>query len=330
MAYDMEMSKKNIVFFLTGITIAVILYLLYLTLSPSQTYTIGYVNPNPTEFEGAQGFLTNLPAFGYVEGENTTIIRCEAKDKKEIENAIRDMVSRKVDLIFTMTTPATKMAKEFTRGTGIPVVFILYDAVGSGIVEDLLKPGGNLTGVQLRGSTAKSVEKLREIAPRAKHILTPICFDTGAAKRSLADLQKATEQLGMQLTVSEVKTLDELYTTMDSMGQDIDAIFILHTWLVGTNLEPVIGEAVKRKIPVFSAGHVHFDNGLLYSYGPRNEETGLQVARLADNILVHRVAPAELPVETSDFFLGINLKTAEAAGIKIPYNLLQQADFIYR
>ena len=326
----MASRNKNIIY----IVIALAAVAVFLVLSPAiftpRKYVIAYINPNPTEFEGAQGFLQNLSAYDYVEGENTTVLKCETKDKAEIEKFIEDMVNRKVDLIFTMTTPATQMAKKITKSTGIPVVFILYDAVGSGIVEDLLKPGGNLTGVQLRGSTAKSLEKLREIAPGAKHILTPICFDTGAAKRSLADLQKATVQLGMQLTVSEVKTLDELYTTMDSMGQDIDAIFILHTWLVGTNLEPVIGEAVKRKIPVFSAGHVHFDNGLLYSYGPRNEETGLQAARLADNILVHRVAPAELPVETSDFFLGINLKTAEAAGIEIPYNLLQQADFIYR
>ena len=326
----MASRNKNIIY----IVIALAAVAVFLVLSPAiftpRKYVIAYINPNPTEFEGAQGFLQNLSAYDYVEGENTTVLKCETKDKAEIEKFIEDMVNRKVDLIFTMTTPATQMAKKITKSTGIPVVFILYDAVGSGIVEDLLKPGGNLTGVQLRGSTPKSLEKLLEIAPEAKHILTPICFDTGAAKRSLEDLQKATAQLGMQLTVSEVNTLDELYIAMNSMGQDIDAIFILHTWLVGTNLEPVIGEAVKRKIPVFSAGHVHFDNGLLYSYGPRDEETGLQVARLADNILGHGVKPAEMPVETSDFFLGINLNTAEAAGIEIPYNLLQQADFIAR
>ena len=114
------------------------------------------------------------------------------------------------------------------------------------------------------------------------------------------------------------------------MPDDIDAIFILHTWLVGTNLEPVIAESIKRKIPVLSAGHVHFDNGLLFSYGPRDEETGAQVARLAHNILKNETHPSDIPVEKSDFFLGVNMKTAEAAGIEIPYNTLQQADFITR
>ncbi len=326
----MGKNLKSIFAVAAGIFFAAALLWLYSGLLSPGTYIIGYVNPNPTEFEGAQGFLRNMPAHGYTEGTNTTYIKCESQDKGAIENAIKDMVARKVDLIITMTTPATKMAKEHTQGTGIPVVFILYDAIRSGVVENLRRPDSNLTGVQLRGSTPKSLEKLLEIKPSAKHILAPICFDTGAAKRSLEDLDNAVAKLEMQLTVAEVNTVDELQEAMQSMPGDIDAIFILHTWLVGTNLEPVIAEAVKRKIPVFSAGHVHFDNGLLFSYGPRDEETGAQVARLAHNILKHGVPPAELPVETSDFFLGINLKTAERAGIKIPYNFLQQADFIAR
>jgi len=291
-------------------------------------YIIAYINPNPTEFEGAQGFLEHLPKYGFVEGKNTTILKSETKDKTEIEKFIKKMVAQKVDLIFTMTTPATKMAKELTRNSGVPVVFIIYDAIGSGVVENLLEPKGNLTGVQLRGSTPKSLEKLLEISPAAKHIFTPICFDTGAVRQSLEDLQDGVKQLGMQLTVAEVKNLEELDEAMAKMPSDIDAIFIVHTWLVGTHLKPVINEATKREIPVFSAGHVHFDNGLLFSYGPQNSETGMQVACQADYIMTHGVPPTEIPVETSDFFLEINLKTAKASGIEIPYNMLQQADFI--
>ena len=323
------MNKKIILAFIAGIATVIILSL-YFVLTSQKTYTIGYINPNPTEFEGAQGFLRNLPKYGYIEGQNTTLIKVETKDKAEIKKTIRNMVAKKVDLIFSMTTPATKMAKKITQGSDTPVVFILYDAISSGVAESLLTHKGNLTGIQLRGSTPKSLEKLLEIAPDTKHILTPVCFDTGAAKKSLEDLKNAAHKLGLQLSVAEVNTVAELRSAMQSMPEDIDAIFILHTWLVGTNLEPIIAESIKRKIPLLSAGHVHYDNGLLISYGPRDEETGAQAARLADNILQQGIPPANLPVETSDFFLGINLKTAEAAEIEIPYNLLQQADFIIR
>jgi len=322
-------KKQNIAYLVAAVAAAAILAVFLTGLFP-KSYVIAYINPNPTEFEGAQGFLQSLPLYGYIESKNTTILKCESKDKVEIEDFLKDMVDQRVDLIFTMTTPATKKAQEITRDSGIPVVFILYDAVGSGVVKDLLKPGTNLTGIQLQGATPKSLEKLLEIAPAAKHILIPVCFDTGAGRRSLEDLQKAAGQLGLQLTVSEVRTIDELQAAMDSLSHDIDAIFILHSWLVGANLEPVIAAAIKNRIPVFSAGHVHFDDGLLFSYGPRNKETGRQAARLADYILKHDFSPALMPVETPDFFLGINMKTAAASKIEIPYNMLQQADFIAR
>jgi ABC-type uncharacterized transport system substrate-binding protein len=192
---EMKISRKNISFLLAGVLAIIIFVALYFTSFSPQTFVIGYINPNPTEFEGAQGFLRNLPKYGFKEGQNTTIIKIETTDKTEIEESIRDMVEKKVDLIFTMTTPATKMAKRITRGTDIPVVFIIYDAIKSGIVESLVNHKGNLTGIQLRGSTAKALEKLVEIAPDTKHLLTPVCFDTGAAKRSLKDLQNSAAEI---------------------------------------------------------------------------------------------------------------------------------------
>ena len=227
------------------------------------------ISSNPTEFEGAQGFLRNLPKYGYIEGQNTTLIKVETKDKAEIKKTIRNMVAKKVDLIFSMTTPATKMAKKITQGSDTPVVFILYDAISSGVAESLLTHKGNLTGIQLRGSTPKSLEKLLEIAPDTKHILTPVCFDTGAAKKSLEDLKNAAHKLGLQLSVAEVNTVAELRSAMQSMPEDIDAIFILHTWLVGTNLEPIIAESIKRKIPLPRRGKRFIAGGV----SPRKTDT---------------------------------------------------------
>ena len=106
----MDTSQKKNLLILTGIVAAAFILVLYFVLSSPKTYVIGYINPNPTEFEGAQGFLRNLPKYGFEEGKNTTIIKSEIKDKAEIEKAIRGMVAKKVDLIFTMTTPAAKMA----------------------------------------------------------------------------------------------------------------------------------------------------------------------------------------------------------------------------
>ncbi len=295
-----------------------------------KAYVIGYVNPNPEEEEGAQGFLRNMPKFGFVEGKNVTYIKFEGRDIKGMEAAVQDMTAKHVDLIFTMTTTAAKIAKQITEGTNIPVVFVMYNAVATGVVKSLIRPEGNLTGVQLRGSTTKSLEFLTAIAPNAKHIFVPVKFDTGAAKQSLEDLKQSAVKCGFKITVSEVATVEELRASMLSMPDDADAVFLLHSWLVGSNIDIVIDNAIKRKVPVISAGHVHYTNGLVLSYGPLDDRTGLQAARLARSILLDKTPPYDLPVETAEFFLGINLKTAQSMGLKIPDDILQQADFIIR
>jgi len=243
---------------------------------------------------------------------------------------VKDMVAKPVDLIFTMTTPATRMAKRLTEGTNIPVVFIVYNAVGTGVVTSMVHPEGNLTGVQLRGSTPKALEFLREIAPHSNHIFVPVSYDTGAGKQSLADLKESAAKRGFKVTVSEVSTVEGLRATMSSMPADTDAVVLLHAWLVGSNMDIILDNAIRRKVPIISAGHVDFKNGVVLSYGPLDDRSGLQAARLAHNTLIDKTPTSDLPVETADFFLGINLKTARSMGLKISDDVLQQADFIIR
>jgi putative ABC transport system substrate-binding protein len=292
-----------------------------------KVFTIGFVDPNPGEKEGARGFLSNMPKFGYIEGKNLTYIKSEGE--KDHEADLKAMVAKKVDLIFTITTPVTKLAKKITEGTNIPVVFVVYDAVGPGLVKSLTGPGGNLTGVQLRGSVPKAFEWLLAIAPRTKNIFVPVKFDTGAAKMSMEDLKKSAAKTGIKLTISEVVTAEELKASLSSMPKDIDAIFILHSILIGSNIKTIMDTAIKRKVPLVSSGHDHFRKGAVISYGDVDDRTGGQAARLADSIL-HGTPPADLPVEIANFSLGINLKTARSINIEISNDILQQTDFIVR
>lgn len=327
----MKPDKKTASSFLLIVFILMPVLLVVSACKPQgkNTFVIGYINPNPEEVEGAQGFLRNMPKFGYIEGKNVTYIKCESRDKKVIEAALENMVAKKVDLIFTMTTPAAKMAKQVTEGTKIPIVFVLYDAIESGVVDNLIHHGGNLTGVQLAGSTPKALDWLLAIAPGTRRIFVPVSFDTGAALHSLVDLEKSASYAGLKLTVSEVRTVGELRESLSAMPEDTGAVFILHSWLVGSNLDIIVENAKKRKIPIFSAGHLSYDGGVVLSYGPLDDITGLQAARMAHDIL-RGTPPRDLPVETSDFSLGINLKTARKVGVKIPDDVLLQAKYIIR
>lgn len=292
-------------------------------------YVIGYVNPNPEEKEGAQGFLRNMPAFGYTEGKNVTYIKCESNDKKVIHDAIKDMVAKRVDLIFTMTTPATKMAQELTKETNIPVVFILYDALASGVVESLTSPGGNLTGVQLCGSAPKTVEWLLAVTPGVERVVSPVKFDTGAARQCLEDFQKSVVSAGLKFSIIEVSTVEDLRARLFSLPKDTGAVFVPHSWLIGSHLGVIIDALKSSGILILSAGHVTASDGVTLSYAPEDNSIGKQVARLSHNIL-RGAPPSSLPVENADFSLGINMRTAEATGIDMPEKVLRNADYVIR
>jgi len=290
-------------------------------------YVIAIVNPNPEDKPIAQGFIKSMAKYGYVEGKNSTYILSE--NMESMESDLRNIAIKKVDLIFTITTPAAKSARKVTEGTKIPVVFVMYDAVESGVVKSLIHPGGNLTGIQIRGSTPKALEWLLLAAPKVKHIYLPIAFDTRAAHQSLEDIKRIIAKLRIKLTISEVNTVDELKASLSAMPKEVDAIFIPHSILIISQVESIVDAAIKRKLPVASSGHEEYHKGVMICYGQNQFRTGENASRLAHSIL-KGTPPSDLPVELTDFFLSVNLKTANAVGIKIPDDILLQADFIVR
>jgi len=159
-----------------------------------ESYVIGIVNPNPRDRETVQGFIRSLARYGYDE-KNVMYIICE--NRKTMETDLGDMVRRKADLVFTVTTPAANAASKVLAGTNIPVVFVMFDAIDSGVVKSLIQPGGDFTGVQIRGSTAKSLEWLRLMAPGVAHIFLPVSYDTKAAEQSVEDVKLYASRHGI-------------------------------------------------------------------------------------------------------------------------------------
>jgi putative ABC transport system substrate-binding protein len=324
-----NIHKNKFTLILKHIAVLLIVLLVSFACQPKKekTYLIGILNPNPGAKAITNGFIESMKAFGYIEGKNVTYIRSESKNT--IGKDIKNMVDKPVDLLLTVTTPATRKAKEATEGTDIPVIFVMHDPVASGIVRSLADPGGNLTGVKLRGSTPKTLEWLLTAVPGTKHLFVPLAFDTKAARQSLKDLQQASDKLDVRLTVSEVNTVEEMREALSSVPDSVDALFVLHSILIVSNLNVLISAAEDLKMPIVSSGHEHYKKGVAVSYGHRNTQVGRQVSRLADK-LIKGVPPGNLPVEAADYFLGINLRTAGKIGLEFSDAFLKQADNIIR
>jgi len=291
-----------------------------------KNFTVGIVNPNPGMDMIITGFIDGMSFHGYAEGKNIKYII--HKSENGMEDAINKMVSQKVDLIYTLTTPATKMAKNATEKNGIPVVFTMHDPVSSGLIESLSRPGANLTGIQLRGSTPKALEWLLALKPETKNILVPVKFDTKAAKQSLDDLKETAAHLGVSLTVSEVNSGDELEALLSTLSEDIDAIFVIHSIMIFANVDKILTTSIARHIPIASGSSLH-EQGVTIAFGHNSFRVGKQASRLASRILEGKSA-ADTPSEIAVFYLGINLKTAQESGINVPKDLLLQADYVVR
>lgn len=290
----------------------------------SKKYVVGIANPNKASQGIMDAFINHMENNGYKEGVNITYIR--APRMKTLKADINKMVEQKVDLIVSITNPAGKMAKKATKGTGIPVLFLLFDPVDAGLVNSQSQPSGNITGIKVRGSTPKALGNLLQARPGIRNVFTPVAFDTKAARQSLKDLKQAASKLQVTLTVKEVSNREELRNSLDQMPEDIDAIFILRSILVSENVQDIVEAASKRRIPTAAARGM-YKQGVTITFGPEYTPLGNQLGRMAVKLL-KGTKNGLIPIEACEYYLGVNLKTATDSGIEIPMELLNLADYI--
>jgi putative ABC transport system substrate-binding protein len=285
-------------------------------------FFIGLINPNP----GSQGlnefFVDGLKKYSSKDNWKLTFQNCD--NRETFAEDLKKLTASRPDLIFTVTTPGTKKAFTAFQELKTPGIFVLFDPVAAGIIKSLPHPGGNFTGVQLRGGVPKALEWLLTVKPGIKHIYVPVRFDTDAAKMSLADLKKAAANAGVKVTVDELQSKKELDTALHSIPDDIDAIFLLNSILISTNAKNIAEAGIQKKLPT-AASIGKCGEGVLLSYSTRHAQSGRQASRLA-YLVLRGEYPGNIPTEIADFFLCTNLQTAEKIGIKISDSVLTQSD----
>lgn len=296
----------------------------------SKTYTVGVVNLNNNLDKVFFGLKNKLEDLGYHEGKNITYIYSGSRSKaSDLEKDLQAFIDQKVDLIFSITTPATQKTKLMTAGTGIPVVFApVFDPVASGIVQSLVKPGGNLTGIKVGGNSGKALEWLLKIAPGIKNISVPFNSGNKATVQSLQELQQAADKIGVILAVHEVSNEKELFHLFENLPGETDALWLLNSHFLVKHTNLFVDTAIKHKLP-FGSNTSQNDVGVMVTYGQNAFRTGELAAALAHAIF-QGISPVSLPVENTDFFLCINLKTANSIGIDISDDILHVANTIIR
>ena len=296
-----------------------------------QTYTVGIVNILPVLDNLVTSFQAGMTELGYVEGQNVTYVHREVTAPNELEQVLQDMVAADVDLILSTTTVSTRAAQQATANTDIPIVFTpLIDPVGAGLVNSIKQPGGNSTGLVFGVPEARRLQWLVQIVPGVEQIYIPYNPENPASVADMEAISKAAAELGVNLITREVRNAEEVEAAITNIPGEADAVFALAVdGLISTRSLDLVNAALEHKLPSSSANADSVKDGTMIGFGPSDSSSGKQTARVASQIL-KGIKPADLPLETAEIFLAINLKTAADIGLEIPDDILRQADTIIR
>ena len=302
--------------------------------APSKTYRVGVLASSTEANFGpsVKIFREALHAAGWVEGQNLVVDVRYTSSYAQLKQLATELVRLKVDVIASLGTPATLAAKEAT--TTIPIVMeSLSDAVASGLVQSLARPGGNVTGVsgfapELSG---KRLELIREILPQAERIAVLANRSNAATTPVLRATEAAAQQMRMKLDITNVHERPELAPAFEAMRRKrADALVIVVDPILFTERPLIVELAAKHRLPAIYETRLFPEAGGFLSYGPRNRERFQRMAAYVDRIL-RGANPGDLPIERpTTFELVVNLKAAQALGLTIPQSVLVRANEIIR
>jgi len=293
---------------------------------------IGWLSPgSATSDENFLGsFRDGLRELGWAVGQNITIEPRWAEGKFErLPDLAAELVRLKVDVIVASVTQASLAAKHAT--TTIPVVMVgVGDPLGSGLVDSLARPGGNVTGPSsmLAEASVKQLALLKETVPRA----SPVAVLWNPAnpvwqKSALRETEAAARAMGLRLQLLGARGPDELEEAFAGMTRErAGALFVPADIIFVRHARQMAELAARHRLPAMYGFREHVEAGGLMSYAANFAVMFRRAATFVDKML-KGAKPGDLPVEQpTKFELVINLKTAKALGITIPQSVLQLAD----
>jgi putative ABC transport system substrate-binding protein len=275
-------------------------------------------------------FFEGLRDLGYADGQTITIDYLPADGRGERFPALAaECLRRKADIIATTTTPATEAAKNTTRT--IPIVMLaLGDPVGTGLVNSLSRPGGNVTGASMMVSelAAKRLELLKRVVPGISRVLVLAYLVDPIAPLQVKALKEAAHSLGVTLQVQDIQTADDLPAAFDAGARErADGLLVNAESLFIVHRARISELAARHRLPAMYPYSIQVsDAGGLMAYDINIPDLQRRAAIYVDRIL-KGANPADLPVEQpTKFKFVINLKTAKALDLTIPESILQLAD----
>jgi len=295
---------------------------------PGKLPMIGLIGADPTSWgPWTAAFAARLRELGWIEGRTVAIEYrwTEGRPERPAEFAA-EFARLNADIIVTNSSSAPTVKQATST---IPIVFVLgNDPLGSGLVANLARPGGNVTGLSIQQTdiAGKRLQLLSEVVPRLRRLAVIADANFPEGVREIGEVQAAARTLGLEVATHEIRRPEDIAPAFEAIRDRADALYVVVNALFNANRTRIITLALIARLPMILNTRDFVQAGSLISYGPAFPGVFRRAAEYVDKIL-RGAKPGEIPVEqATKFDLVINLTTAKALGLTIPESFLLRAD----
>ena len=293
---------------------------------PSHLPRIGSIHT--TRSENSEAFFQALREGGYVEGQNVLLeSRFSEGEVEPVDGFARELVALKCSVIFASNPYAIRATMKATATIPIVGVDLEDDPVANGWAENLARPGRNVTGVflDLPELGGKQIELLREAVPTLSRLA--VLWDATIGNVQFRATEMAARPVGMTLQSLPIQRVEDINQAFEHAAREqAHGMVVLSSPLIFFQRSHIANLALNTRLPTISLFTASPKVGGLMAYGPHFPLMFTRAANYVVRILAG-AKPSELPIERpSKFELVINLKTAKALGLDVPWFLQQRAD----
>lgn len=295
---------------------------------PPRVARVGILNYAGPSYSRVEDFRNELRALGYVEGQNLIFVHVWADGQSDrLPKLAAELVARKVDVLIALG-PAAWAAKRETSAVPIVIAFS-GDLVGTGMVSNIARPGGNITGFSYMSTdlAGKRLELLSQTFSRSGKVAVLYNPDEPATALEMRETEAAARVTGVALqpvTARQPEDVERAFAAASREG--VDGIILFTHGFVELNRALIIRQAVRHRLPTMYGWRDFVVEGGLMSYGPNVQALVREAASYIARILKGE-RPGDLPVQQpTNLQLVVNLKTAKALGLALPPALLTRTD----
>ena len=289
---------------------------------------IGWLTSSVVHTRNVDAFRQGMQALGY--RQISLEFRAAEGHTDRLPELAAELVALGVDVIVTDGGPAAVTAKQATATIPIVVGAAAIDLVRQGVIANLARPGGNVTGLVLSTGSeldGKRLELLREALPSLTRVAVVWNPRNQANRHKVASLGEPAKALGIQIESIQVRDVQDMERAFGGASRSrVDAMLAVADAFLWSQRERIVALMARKRLPAMYPELDFAEAGGLMAYGPPVTESFRSAASYVDKILKGS-RPADLPIEQpTKFNLVINLKTARALSLAIPPSLLQRAD----